>query len=362
MHNICFLVHNCADYGGVEKVASNIANELSKKHTVYVASVINDGRPNRLFLKNDIKVTKFIPAGLRLREQQAKLFGPLRKYLKENRIDVLIIMGHYSGFLAAPVRLFTKSKFVFCDHGAIMNQWDDLKNRTMRTIASKACDITVTLTERSRNDYIKRLHIKPERIRCIYNWIAPELIEPVKYDINSKRVLSVGRLGEEKGFDLLIKIFSKVVEKHPDWHLDIYGDGTEYERLVSEIRQKELDSNIHMMGMDPDVISKYDQYSLYALPSYKEGLPLVLLEAKAKGLPIVSFDILTGPKEIVQEGVNGFLIPPYDIDAFADSICRLIDEPEMRVSMSNHAKDNIGKFEKTTIFRQWELLIEGVLR
>jgi glycosyltransferase involved in cell wall biosynthesis len=124
------------------------------------------------------------------------------------------------------------------------------------------------------------------------------------------------------------------------------------------VAQLGLDENIHLMGMQQDLASRYGAYAMYVLPSYREGMPLVLLEAKANRLPIVSFDIMTGPREIVRQGTDGLLVPPYDLDALGAAMCRLIENPGMRKEMSDHSQEDLARFSKQEICRKWIELIE----
>ena len=93
------------------------------------------------------------------------------------------------------------------------------------------------------------------------------------------------------------------------------------------------------------------------MTSRREGLGMVLLEAKAKKLPLVSFDIHAGPSDIIRDGIDGYLVPPFDTDAMAEKICYLIEHPEARKDFSNHAYGNIDKFRKETILEKWKKLI-----
>lgn len=122
-----------------------------------------------------------------------------------------------------------------------------------------------------------------------------------------------------------------------------------------------IDYNMSIMGGVESVTAslfnalaeKYKEYSMYVLPSYREGLPLVLLEAKANRLPIVSFDIMTGPREIVRDGIDGILVPPYDLEKMGNAICSLIENEDLRSSMSLKSQENIYKYSKTAILKQW---------
>ena len=152
---------------------------------------------------------------------------------------------------------------------------------------------------------------------------------------------------------MLVKAFAPVAEKHPDWHLDIYGDGEMMDTVKKLIAEYQIADNVHLMGMCSNLAEKYKDYAMYVLPSYREGLPLVLLEAKANRLPIVSFDIMTGPREIVRDGIDGILVPPYDLEKMGNAICNLIEDADLRNSMSQKSQKNIDKFSKTAILKQW---------
>ena len=355
---ICLVVHNFSDYGGVGVVAANIANELSKEYEVYLLSLLDDGRPKAYHLSEKIHYKALLAGEQRLRNQLKGLISPVRAYFKTNGIDVAIILGHWPAFLVSPARLFSQTRFVFCDHGALMNQWDDKKNTFMRWVASKVSDHTVVLTKRTRDDYIKRFHIRSNKIDFIYNWIEDNPMDSNKYDVLSKRILSVGRFGYEKGFDQLIDIVRPVFEKHPDWHLDIYGDGEMMGEVQERIERYQLDKNVHLMGARTNARELFGRYSFYVLSSQREGLPIVLLEAKCNLLPIISFDVLTGPAEIVRHGKDGILVEANNNEAFTDAINRLIENPDMRARMSGCARGNLDVFRKHAIINQWAHLIE----
>lgn len=157
---------------------------------------------------------------------------------------------------------------------------------------------------------------------------------------------------------MLVKAFAPVAKKHPDWSLDIFGDGEMMPTVKELVRELGLEQQVHLMGMCDDLHQRYGQYSMYVMPSYREGLPLALLEAKANRLPIVSFDIMTGPREIVRDRIDGILVPPYELDAMSDAMCRLIEEKALRLEMAERSQDNLEKFSRKTILNQWTALIE----
>lgn len=361
---VCFAIYDYNSYGGVETVGVNLANAFSSEYIVYYLGITGDLKIEPSGLHESVKKVCLLPKdhqNERLRKQARDTFRPLRQFLKREKMDLLVILSHYPAFLAASVRPFVKTKFIFCDHGALINQWNDRKTRTMRLIASKVCDRTVVLTKKTRDDYIERFHIKPEKIDCIYNWIEASNVDSKQYDIFSRKFISVGRLSKEKGFDQLIKAFHHVIKKHPDWSLDIYGDGDEEAYLRSQITELELENSIALKGKCDTMRSCYKDYAAYVMPSYREGLPITLLEAKINKLPIVSFDVNTGPREIVRNGIDGILVEPTNIEALANAMCRLIENEEERAFFSNNAKGNLGQFEKQNILPLWKKLFGEIV-
>ncbi|MBR2432813.1 MAG: glycosyltransferase, partial [Clostridia bacterium] len=173
---------------------------------------------------------------------------------------------------------------------------------------------------------------------------------------------TVGRISEEKGFDMLSEIAKRVFARCPDWEWHIMGDGPDREKLEAKIAEYALEKNIVMHGMVKNASESFGEYSIMALTSYREGLPLILLEAKAKKLPCVSFDVVTGPAEIIRDGVNGYLIPPYDCDAFADKLCALAESEELRQDFSDNALLDVDKFKKEKILKLWFELIEKLTK
>lgn len=357
MKRICLIDFNMCIRGGVEQVTAALVNELCKVYDVHLISLCGG---DQLSYRIDKRATvhTFLPQELRLREMQRKIVPQLKKYFVQNNISVAIIQGNYAGFIVSPLRFFTKTKLVFCDHGALMNQWNQKDIVFIRWISSLLCHKVVTLTEQSKKDYIKKFHLSKKKVKCIYNWIDLEAPHSTAYNSESKRIISAGRFGKEKGFDLLVKAFTFVAPKHPNWSLDIFGDGEMMPVVKEMVQENGLENQVNLMGMKSDLAERYGDYAFYVLPSHREGMPLVLLEAKANKLPIVSFDIMTGPREIIQDKVSGLLVPPEDVKKLGEAMCQLIENIELRVSMSEHSQDNLNEFSKDEILKKWTTLIE----
>lgn len=364
MSKICFVVYDLSIVGGVERVVESLSNKLSENgFDVYVVSLHGkDINPAFRFNKG-IKIDYVRLKEERLRKQMIEGVRKLLRYFNNNKIDIAFLEATYSGFIGAPINYLTKTRIVFCDHGALRNQLGEKDVRIMRRIASLMSNMTVALTKKSAEDYMNIFRIKEKRITYIYNWINNAYIDKNRqYDLNSKVILSVGRLTKEKGFDLLIEVAKKVFVRNKDkeWKWYIYGEGPLEGEISEAIIKNGLEDFIFLKGFTDDVPSIYQHAAIYVLPSYREGLPLVLLEAKAFKIPTISFDICTGPDEIIIDGVNGYLIKPYDSDAMADRVLELIGNDSLRQRFSANTYTNIEQFREDIVFKQWLKLIRDL--
>lgn len=177
-----------------------------------------------------------------------------------------------------------------------------------------------------------------------------------------KRVITVGRLDAQKGFDMLLDVWAIVASKHPDWTLNIFGSGEWEQMLNDRIIQLNLSDVVSLRGLTKNVVENYLESSIYVMSSRYEGLPMVLIEAMSCGLPIVSFDCEHGPRELIEDGKTGFLVGMNKIDELADKICRLIEDDTLRLEMGNEARKSVSKYSKESIMKQWINLFEDVVK
>ncbi len=358
MKKICMINYDISVSGGTERVAVSMANALAEHYEVFLISIFMTGKGPAFELDPRVKFFCALEKEERLRYMKKKLKPFLLDLFSKEGICAAIVHGMYPGWLASGICRKTQARLIFVDHEAIMNRWERKDLRFIRWYCSKKYDETVTLTESSRESYIKKFRLSGKKVHCIYNWIEPDENVSSEYDAGSKKIISAGRMTAEKGFEMLVRAMIPVVKKHGDWHLDIFGDGELKDEIEGEIIKDGLEENVHLCGNVNDLNCRYKQYAMYVMSSYREGMPVVLLEAKYNRLPIVSFDILTGPREIVSDGLNGILIEPYDIDKMSEAVNRLIEDDELRKSMSDHTRDDMEKFSKEHITGQWISLIE----
>ena len=177
----------------------------------------------------------------------------------------------------------------------------------------------------------------------------------------SKKVISVGRYDEQKGYDMLIDAWEVVYRTYPDWHLFIYGDGVLKKDFEQSIKQKHLEQNIILCAPVKDIEQKYLESSMYVMSSRFEGFGMVLIEAMACGLPCISFDCPHGPSDIIKDEIDGLLVENGNVQLLSQKRCRLIQDDTLRQQMGIHARKNVLRYSKENIMQQWKDLFERLL-
>lgn len=176
-------------------------------------------------------------------------------------------------------------------------------------------------------------------------------------DENSKIILSIGRLTSQKGYDSLIKACSGVFRDYPEWILKIIGSGPEKDKLISLIKTNNLEKNIFINNLTPNIIPEYLSSSIYVLSSRNEGFPMVLLEAMTCGLAVISFDCPTGPAEIINHNVDGLLVENQNIEMLTQSIIKVISDSDLRKRFSLNARKNILRYHSDNIIKDWQNIL-----
>ena len=179
--------------------------------------------------------------------------------------------------------------------------------------------------------------------------------------LDTKKVIAVGRLSAQKNFSSLICAFRSVADYYPDWILEIYGEGNERTILQKQITRLHLENNVYLCGNTSDVQNNMCNSSIFVLSSIYEGLPLVMLEAMSCGLPVVSYDCPCGPKDIITNGIDGFLVPIGDEQMLTEKICYLIENPDIRTQMGAAALKKSENYHIEKIIPMWMSLFERLI-
>ena len=217
----------------------------------------------------------------------------------------------------------------------------------------KQLDKFVVLTEEDCKNWVElnNIDVIPDPLTFSSSSCSP---------LTEKRVIAVGRYVYQKGFDLLLRSWSIVEKDCPDWMLTIIGQGDRlpYETLIDELRIDR--ARCKLLGPKDRIQNEYMTSSLLVMSSRFEGFGMVLIEAMACGLPVISFDCPCGPKDIVQDKVDGILVESGNVEKLAEAIIMLIQHPEKRKEMANKAIKNVQRFKIDQIAGKWKSLFDSL--
>ena len=181
-------------------------------------------------------------------------------------------------------------------------------------------------------------------------------------DVTNKRVIAVRRLDYQKGFDRLIEAWEWIqgTGKLTDWRLDIFGQGEWKEMLQRMIEEKGLQHSVQIHRPTKQIGEEYVKSSLLVMSSHYEGFPMVMIESMACGLPVVSFDYKCGPKDIIQHGINGLLVPEGDIKALANAMMEVMTDETYRRMLSRNARKVVDTYSEEAVMEQWIRLFTSI--
>ena len=215
----------------------------------------------------------------------------------------------------------------------------------------RKADAVVALTEGDAKDW----KAYNDNVHVIQNIVT--LNESGFYtSCKQKSVIYVGRFSKQKDIDSLLRIWEIIHQQHPDWQLDIYGEGELKDNYLSIIQK--MNANIHVFQPTANIMEVYREHSILLLTSLYEPFGLVLPEAMSCGLPVVAFDCPYGPADIITDGVDGYLIADRNIDLFAQRVAQLISDYDLRVKMGKAAVISSQRYQASCIMPQWIQLFE----
>lgn len=213
------------------------------------------------------------------------------------------------------------------------------------------------------------LHKKYKQVVSVPNPLRYEPLSDEEYKRtfdSRKNILACGRITSQKGFHHLVLAFSKIASKYPGWSIDISGkEGIDekYENyLKGVIKETGMEDRVHFIGFNKDVDRIMREHSIFCLSSNNEGFPNVLNEAMAMGCTCVSYDIVTGPREIIIDGLDGVIVDNQNIDELAHELSRVMDNKDMRYNYGLHAIENIKRYSCDVVIDKWELLLKRIIK
>lgn len=378
---IVYVIDSLASKGGAERVIINKMDYMAN-HFGYIISIItcyqDKDTPNAYSISNNIKqICLGIPF-----YSQYKHHYPYRLWVKHsinrqmqkalsNAIqeidpDILIGVSYFQADVVTSVKCRAKKlievheprPYTLSDYGlsrSWISSWymKHYRNWYFRKVEKQA-DVVVTLTSGDAHEWRNA-----KRVKIIPNFTVMP-IEKLS-DGKSKRVIAVGRLEWVKGYDRLLDAWKIVSDKHPNWHLDIFGVGTWEQKLKDQQKNLGLENKLTIHPATPKINIEYSNSSIFVGTSHFEGFPLVLLEAMQVGLPCVAFDCPFGPSAVIRDGENGFLVPEGNIKQLATKISLLIEDSHLRARLSNNALETSNNYAVNIVMMQWEALFRELL-
>lgn len=363
-------------YGGIEKSITALANLLVENYEVEIACIyklydksafnldprvnvkyLTKVKPNKKEIKNAWKNKKYI----KLAKEVIKGIKVLHlrkvsmiKYIKKRRVNIIISTRD----------IFNEWLGEYGRNNVLKIGWehnhyhDDLKYADTITRSAKKLDYLVLVSKSLRNYY--RVRLNKTNCKCIYipNFLddIPKKCSPLK----EERLISVGRLSEEKGYLDLLKIYYVLSKKHPTWHLDIIGDGEEKENLEEYIKTHQLEDKVTLHGFQgKEYIAKmFNQSSIYLMASYTESFGIVLIEAMSHGLPCIAFSSAEGARELIDSGRTGYLIKNRNKRAYIQKIEDLIKDINARKRIGHESRKEIKKYRGEEVVKLWYTILE----
>lgn len=370
---LVYLINSLYNSGGVERILSQKINYLSEKFKYEILIVTTDQKKKEPFFKLN-KNIKIKDLDINYSEDKNKNFFiripiyvlkqikhkiKLQEIIKEYKPDVIICTGSEDKFILPKLNShipIVKENHFNKDH--MKNYSKSKKNILYKIIFfmiswkenkfPKLYNKVVVLTEEDKKKWNNE---KIEVIPNFINYISEKVAE-----CNNKKIISVGRLEYQKGYDILIEVWNMISKKYPDWILEIYGEGIERENLQNKIDELGLEKSFLLKGAVKNIQDKYLESSIYVMSSRYEGMPMVLLEAMAYGLPVISFDCPCGPKDTIKDNEDGFLVSFGNIALMAEKIEELIINEEKRKLFGINSRKNVQRFSKDKIMEQWNKL------
>ena len=362
MVNICFFLGGFHQNGGIGRVTAMLANQIAQSEEYHVATLCycNPNLPNIYDLSPLIEQHFFLQTYSSMAQQLVfGGVGRLRQFLKENGIDVLIACGALFYPICVLACRGIQTKSICWEHSDPEGNKDHRGQYWARRFGIRKSDLNVVLTKRALRVFKEKYGA--ENTIQIYNPVDPAVFEAAsEYNSQSKKIISVGRLTYQKNFQAAIKVASSVLPQFPDWQWDVYGQGEDLEELVKLTEEAGVSSQMHFKGQVTDLYQRYKQYSIMVMTSRYEGFPMTLLEGLGNGLPLISFDIPTGPSEIIKDGENGYLVHPFIEKEMEERLTALIEDDDLRFSMSNSSKQVSNMFSQKEIVAKWTATLQQV--
>ena len=354
---IVYITIDAYGQGGVARMLSIKTAVLTQKYKHQVAIISSSFLDTPFYAYDPLVSIKPLLFPPKLGVKALFYFKKLKNEIKLLNPDVIVvcdngIKGYLTCFLSLNVPVIFE-----CHSIDIIPVLDRSKHRLsikhfllkkLVNVAIKRVDKLVVLSQ-AQADFLgfKNAVIVPNPV-----WSSPMAKAP----LNSNKVIAVGRLIESKGYERMIRIWKTIYEIYPNWTLDIYGDGSQKRHLIDVVSKYKLSGAVSFKESDSNIEQMFFQYAFMLHASYYESFALVIMEAMSFGLPVIAFDCPVGPRNIINNNNDGFLIKDFDDEAFVAKIKLLINDVSLRQDLGAKAYENIKRFDLDATMNRWNVL------
>lgn len=361
---LLYITNQICGSGGLERVLSIKASYLADMfgYEVHIITLNQASLPLFYDFSDKIIYHDIIADGNTL-DQFLKYKNGLKTLVKKIKPDVISVCDDgLKGFLI-PIFINKPCPMVYERH---VSKNIEIKNDNSSFLKKLKLKIVYMLMHIGARKYDKFIVLTKGNL---VEWKLKNLMvisNPLSFypsnvsNLKNKKVLAVGKQSYQKGYDRLLVSWKKVIEKYPDWKLEIYGKVDESLELNKLSQQLKVDNTVHFFPPTKEIKDKYKEASVYVLSSRYEGFGMVLIEAMAYGVPCVSFDCPCGPSDIISDKEDGFLVLNNDTEALATKIKKLIENEEIRIIMGKKARENVKRFLPEVIIPQWDSLFKNL--
>ena len=345
--------------GGIERVISTLANHFCEFMEVTI--LVKDNAYSHYRLSGNIKIisldsnlyldmnNKFkrvAQAGINLLQSTAKL----KHFLALNQYD-LYYLAHPLNVLEFHLARGIDKQVIITEHGGI-NAYNIVYQKIKQWLYPKArCYVVPTSSDAKAYSELNLPVVYIPHFKSTMNYVRSQL--------SNKVVLSIGRMTEAKRQWIMIDLWDKIVNEHhiKDWQLHLVGNGNLYEHLNNKIITLGLQDYVKILPPVQDVERYYKSASVFMLTSHSEGFGMVLLEAISFGLPCISYDCPSGPRDIIKNEHNGYLIPMDDFESLKSALLKLINNKDTLIKLSNGAFESSSKWNDEVILNKWKKVL-----
>jgi glycosyltransferase involved in cell wall biosynthesis len=349
---LLYITNGITGVGGLERVLSIKASFLADKLGYDICIVSLNEKGKIPFYKFSSKI---IFHSIEIGKRKTNYFRGIQRIVKDFAPDIISVCDDGLKGFFVPLWINSRAKIIYERHVSkemtTQGQKPNLKQKIsflLMDTGSWLYDRFVVLTNDNKSQWkFGNIEVIPNPLSFYPNSVSK---------LNNKRIIAVGKVTTQKGYDRLLEAWKLIEHKYPEWSIDIYGSVTDNNKLPEIIKGTSIDIKKPVK----DIQKEYLSASIYVLPSRFEGFGMVLTEAMACGVPCVAFDCPCGPRDIIRDKEDGFLVENGDIKQFAKQLSILIENERLRKKMGQRARQNVQRYDISIIARKWDNLFKSL--